>query len=73
MITRKGLSGITIQIDTAHCDAGHQATVASDGDLTGETVLILGSVPRHYVNTIAVQLSDGRMTTMAPEQLELTE
>jgi len=70
VITRKGLSGITIQIDTAHCDAGHQATVASDGDLTGETVTILGSV--QHTTALAIKLFDGKVTTKQPEQVETT-
>jgi len=72
MITRKGLSGTEIQIDTAHPLTGCQATITDDGNLTGLFVTVLGYVSRNYYNTLAVQLPDGRVTTKAPEQLGLT-
>jgi len=71
IITRKGLSGTEIQIDTAHPLTGCQVVVTDDGNLTGLTVAVLGYVSHHHYNTIAIQLPDGRMTTKSPEQLGL--
>lgn len=71
MIIRKGLSGITMEINTAYCDAGRLASIIGDGNLTGQTVFILGSIPRNYVTVVAVELSDGRATAIAPDKLEL--
>lgn len=70
-ITRKGLSGINITINTAYRDAGRSATIAGDGNLTGQTVFILGFILQHYVNTVAVELSDGRVTATAPDKLRV--
>jgi len=70
MITRKGLSGLDVQIDTNHPLAGMKATVTDDGQLTGQTVRVLGYVPRNYYNTLAIELPGGRVTTKSPEQLD---
>jgi len=72
IINRKGLSGIGITIDTAYHDTGRSAIIAGDGNLTSQIVVILGFILQHYVNTVAVELSDGRVTAIAPDKLRLT-
>lgn len=72
MITRKGLSGLDVQIDTNHPLAGTQVTITDDGQLTGLTVRVLGHIPRNYYNTMAIQLPGGRVTAKSPKQLGLT-
>lgn len=64
----EGLSGLRIRVDTAHCDAGRQATL-----FTGEHVQILGFVPFNFFNTMAVRLANGKITAVAPEELQFEE
>jgi len=64
----KGLSGLRIRVDTTHCDAGRQATL-----FTGEHVQILGFVPFNFFNTMAVRLASGKVTAVAPEELQFGE
>lgn len=71
IIVEKGLSGVEIQIDTAHPLTGTQTTITSDGNLTGLSVLVLGHVSQHYYSTLVIQLPNGQVTTKAPEQLGL--
>ena len=61
----KGLSGLDIEVNVAHRDVGRRATIT-----TGTRVEVLGSVPRHLYNTRAVRLPNGKVTTVAPEELQ---
>jgi len=63
-VSFRGLSGLQIEVDTSHHDAGRQATIA-----TGAQVEVLGFVTQNFHNTYAVRLPNGRVTTVAPEEL----
>lgn len=67
-IVYRGLSGIEIEVDTAHRDAGRHATLA-----TGERVQVLGYALRNFFNTMAIRLPDGRVTTVARGKLQYEE
>ena len=64
-VSFRGLSGLQIEVDTSHHDAGRQATIA-----TGAQVEVLGFATRNLYNTLAVRLPNGKVTAVAPEELQ---
>lgn len=61
----KGLSGLDIEVNTAYRDVGRRATIA-----TGIQVQVLGFATRNLYNTLAVRLPNGKVTAVAPEELQ---
>lgn len=64
----RGLSGLEIEVNTVHRDAGRHATLA-----TGERVQVLGYALRNFFNTMAIRLPNGQVTTVAPSVLQYEE